>query len=157
MKLAHLRRRLSSPVWLIILPGLAVLSLPTPLLSHGNEALSPDCGHEWQKEYANLHREILDGRLPARYVISVAVEAGIADRLSGLMSEFYYALLSGRAIKMITYGDLPDFSLAYDQPYINWSGVDLDDNIIEPLKYTYKGVRGYAGDRGYVEDVDTKA
>ena len=94
--------------------------------------------------------------MPAKYVISVAVEAGIADRLSGLISEFYFALLSKRAFKMITYGDLPDFNLAYNQPFINWTGFKLDDRVIDPLKFTYKGARGYTGDRSYDNEVDTQ-
>lgn len=76
------------------------------------------CGH-WQEAYTKLHAEILSGQRPPRYAVSVAVEAGLADRLSGLITQFYYALLSGRAFKTITYGQLPGYERGVDARYVS--------------------------------------
>ena len=48
------------------------------------------CG-KWQENYIQRHRAILNGSLPPRYLVSVAVEAGLADRLIGTLTEFYLA------------------------------------------------------------------
>eukprot|EP01038_Epipyxis_sp_PR26KG_P012227 gene12227-16377_t len=108
-----------------------------------------------------LHHDILLGNiLPNKQLISVAVEAGLADRLTGIVSSFYYALLSNRAFRMLSYGSLPSFSSACDSPYINWDiknySNEFSEDVIAPLKYTYKGVFGYTGDRSYNQSlVDT--
>ena len=50
-------------------------------------------------------------------LVSVAVEGGIADNLSGLMSEFWLALLSDRALQVYEYGYLPRYEPAFEQVY----------------------------------------
>lgn len=113
------------------------------------------CG-SWQDTYARLHNEIRNGKKPPRYFVSVAVEAGIADRLSGMITQLYLAILSSRVFTAITYGDLPAFESACSSPYINWTDPNhLQDDVIGPLKYTYKGLRGYRGDRSYPKSVNT--
>ena len=120
--------------------------------------------------YAQLHREIVRGEetitapstagiaatlLPGqqRWLVSVAVEAGLTDRLVGIMSEFFMALLSERALSITSYDPLPPFEAAFAPAQIDWTrrpttgSVDDWDSIVEPLKYTYRGVRGYVGQR----------
>ncbi len=40
------------------------------------------CG-TWQQQYASFHQRTLRGELPPRFAVSLAVEAGLADRLVG--------------------------------------------------------------------------
>ena len=49
-----------------------------------NPALS-DCG-TWQQSYTMLYNRILTGDVQPRYAVFVAVEAGLADNLLGLMT-----------------------------------------------------------------------
>ncbi len=112
------------------------------------------CG-TWQESYINLHRSILNGSSPPRYLVSVSVEAGLADRLTGTLTEFYFALLTNRAFQIITYGTLPRFEAAFLSPNINWSRPLDDDHLISNLKYTYYGERGYVGDRSYGPNINT--
>lgn len=112
------------------------------------------CG-KWQQNYRVLHQSILNGTLPSRYLVSVAVEAGLADRLTGTLTEFFFALLTNRAFQIITYGTLPRFEAALSSPNINWSRPTDPDHLIDNLKYTYKGIRGYLHDRSYSSEINT--
>ncbi|KAG5189463.1 hypothetical protein JKP88DRAFT_301886 [Tribonema minus] len=104
-----------------------------------------NCGN-WQESYMTFHRRTLAGELPPRYLVSVAVEAGLADRLVGTISEFYLALLSGRAFQITNAGQsTPRMESAYDAPYVNWTRGDDDPAILtEHLLKAYKGERQYA-------------
>jgi hypothetical protein len=110
------------------------------------------CGTAWQAPYAALHARIVSGAAPQRTLVSVAVEAGVADRLSGLVSQFLFALLSGRALQCATYGNLPPWEAAYVSPHLDMRPPALSAAVLEPLKFTYRGVRGYDGPREYAPD-----
>lgn len=82
--------------------------------------LTDKCGN-WQDEYTELHNSILNGTSPPRYAVSLWVEkTGLADKLTGIITEFYFALLTRRAFQ-ITHGNQPPFEAAYDAPFINWT------------------------------------
>jgi len=117
--------------------------------------LGPLHNHRWQEEYGHLHKLIRSGVQSPRYLVSVAVEAGVADRIAGAMTELYFAILSSRAFTMVTYGWLPPFEAACNSNYINWT-MTLPDNLIEPLKFTYRGQRGYSGQRRYPDRPEYK-
>eukprot|EP00271_Cylindrocystis_brebissonii_P004218 TRINITY_DN15839_c0_g1_i2.p1 TRINITY_DN15839_c0_g1~~TRINITY_DN15839_c0_g1_i2.p1 ORF type:complete len:504 (-),score=25.03 TRINITY_DN15839_c0_g1_i2:420-1931(-) len=103
------------------------------------------CGN-WQQEYALLHADILSGRSPPRFAVSIGVEAGLADRLIGVISEFYYALLTRRAFQ-ITPGQGPPFELAWESPYINWTRAKPPEELVGAMnnrfhdKYLQQGYR----------------
>jgi hypothetical protein len=130
-----------------------------PLLINRSVYVRPSafdgCG-TWQEAYIERHRAILNGSLPPRYLVSVAEEGGLADRLTGTLTEFFLALFTNRAFQIITYGTLPRFEAAFLAPHINWSRPTDNDTLISNLKYTYRGQRGYTGDRSYGPNVDTK-
>ena len=67
------------------------------------KAKDGQCG-SWQDGYVELHKDILSGKKPPRYAISVPAPAGLSDRLVGAVSVFYYALLTNRAFQIA--GDL---------------------------------------------------
>ena len=46
------------------------------------------CG-TWQQQYASFHQRTLRGELPPRFAVSLAVEAGLADRLVGKTGRGY--------------------------------------------------------------------
>ena len=98
-----------------------------------------------------MHARFLSGQQrPMRSLVSIAVESGTADRLLGLVSLFYYALVTDRAFFHQTYGVTPGWEAAYDSPWINSTGT-FADSAITPLKSTYLGVRNYRGARNYDE------
>lgn len=126
---------------------------------------SAHCGSsDWKNAYALVHRrararsvrtkETLAARHHhhQRLAVSVAVEAGLADRMIGTLSLFYYALFSDRALQLVTYGHLPAFETALSpvERHVDWRlPGGIDDELIDVLKHTYRGVRGYVGDRSY--------
>lgn len=66
---------------------------------HSTAGSHHHCGCCWQREYAALHRNILQGKQPPRYA-AVYCDAGLADCLRAFISIFYYALLTGRAFQV---------------------------------------------------------
>lgn len=116
--------------------------------------VSDRCGI-WQESYIKLHQSILNGHSKPRYLVSVAVEAGLGDRILGTITEFAFALLTNRAFQLITYGTLPRFEAAFSAPNINWSRSIDNDSLIDNLKYTYRNQRGYGGDRSYLSSINT--
>lgn len=82
------------------------------------------CPKKWQDDYKRHHQAILDGTAAPedrRYAISISSPAGIADRLTGCITVFYYALLTGRAFCEHTAvpGQIP-FAAAFLGPSIDW-------------------------------------
>ncbi len=99
------------------------------------------CGH-WQEKYTNLHKQILSGKRLNKQLIFMSPEAGLADRLSGLITAFYFALLSGRAIRTLSLDFLPGFEEAFVSPHgIDWTVTNKEEfpsTLTTPLKHTYK-------------------
>lgn len=54
-------------------------STARPKLAIETDPLQADCG-TWQSDYIKLHKDILSGKSPPRYAVSVSLEAGTADR-----------------------------------------------------------------------------
>ena len=109
------------------------------------ETLRSICGLRATKElisYAKYHDKILQNKLPPRYLYSVAVEAGFADRLTGIISLFWLAFLSKHAFQIGFHHKLPLFQSAYDPIFINWIKPDFSELYETPLLFTYEGIRG---------------
>eukprot|EP01001_Neometanema_parovale_P005940 NODE_2335_length_1445_cov_220.610439_g2218_i0.p1 GENE.NODE_2335_length_1445_cov_220.610439_g2218_i0~~NODE_2335_length_1445_cov_220.610439_g2218_i0.p1 ORF type:complete len:451 (+),score=52.96 NODE_2335_length_1445_cov_220.610439_g2218_i0:56-1354(+) len=121
----------------------------------GRPAAFEGCG-TWQEDYIALHRGILSGTRPPRYLVSISVEAGLADRLTGITTEFLIALLTNRAFQITTYDTLPPFEDAFAAPFINWHHREDRPELVDLLKYTYRGERGYdENNRTYGPEIDT--
>lgn len=114
------------------------------------------CPLAWMQQYAKRHSDIISGKQPPRHFVSVSVEAGLADRLTGLVTQLWHAVLTGRALTTYTYGSLPSFQAVCDAPFVNWTfpAAPLSEDLLAPSKYTYKGVRGFTGVRAMPSHVD---
>jgi hypothetical protein len=128
-------------------PGAASLPQP-PLLTHVDDRERPEaflrCG-DWQEGYMELHRQILAGERPPRYLVAVLSQSGLADQLVGVMSLFFWAYLTGRAFQ-ITVGEqpIPPLEAAFDAPFINWTRPAGDPPVLtEHLYRPYNGNRHY--------------
>lgn len=102
-----------------------------------------ECGY-WQEEYMKLHREILSGRRPPRYLIAVLPESGLADQLFGIISLFFWALLTGRAFQITAgYQQISPLETAFDAPFINWTRPAGDPKVLtEHLYAKFKRKKG---------------
>lgn len=89
-------------------------------LEHINTSLSiqSDCG-TWQQDYTNLHNSILNHTSPRRYLIFVAPPQGLADRITGLVSSFIYALITRRAFVHTAPNNTAGMEIAYELQNIN--------------------------------------
>ena len=96
--------------------------------------LEDTCGHFWHSSYTKHHRNILAGVGPAKYAVSLGVEAGLADRLVGTFSIFFFALLSGRAFQIAAYPGVVDFQEALEPAHIDWSRAEVDERVIQNIK-----------------------
>ena len=102
-----------------------------------------NCG-SWQNDYTVLHARILSGQASSRYAVAVAVEAGLTDNLVGVITSFFYAVLSDRAFQISTHSDLPDLADAYDFPNINITRHIADpEHLTLPVHFKHTGSRQY--------------
>ena len=112
-----------------------------------------ECGTEWQNNYSTFHRHMLENpSSPNAYFVAVALESGLADRITGIITQFLFSLITNRALVHVSYGYLPDWDVAFDTPHIHLkppAHLYLGDELLDPLKYTYKGVWGYTGKRDF--------
>jgi hypothetical protein len=102
------------------------------------------CGWGWQDEYIKLHRGILSGEVPPKYVLAIPVKTGLADNMHGYITAFLWALLSNRAFLIERVDRLNGESqrtvdFAYHSPYINWTSPGLARRDYECLLPPYTG------------------
>jgi hypothetical protein len=69
--------------------------------------------------YAQLHRDILQGRRPPRYSIFRQDRNGLTDRLVSSVSVFLHALLTDRAF-LLDWSGRSSLWEAYRSSYIDW-------------------------------------
>ena len=136
-----------------------LLIVPHPFYGHHKL-----CGSgEWIYHYASLHA-VASARRSSTNVsgsgtsgragpllVSVSVEAGLGDRIIGVLSEFFWAVLSGRALLLTSYADgtLPRWDEAVEPVLFNWRAEETEFPVAltAPLHYTYRGARGWGGQR----------
>lgn len=128
----------------------------SPLRPHPFYGQHSLCGDgAWLDAYSRVHAAARRSRV----LVSIGVEAGLGDRLLGVMSEFFWAVLSGRALLLTTYADgtLPRWEAAVEPTLFDWRAAESDfpSSLTTPLHYTYRGDRGFGGDRSYGPGVDT--
>ncbi|KAF5829642.1 hypothetical protein DUNSADRAFT_15698 [Dunaliella salina] len=73
------------------------------------------CG-KWQETYRSRHDSVRMGLLPPSYVV-FANGGGLADKLKGLTSAFYFGLLTGRAIQIAD----PAFQNVFRTINVDWT------------------------------------
>ncbi|GFR42881.1 hypothetical protein Agub_g3873 [Astrephomene gubernaculifera] len=83
--------------------------------------------------YTDLHKRINNGEQAQRYLVFKSPPSGIADRLTGLVAAFYFALLTRRALLIPPY-PMP-YETLYDQPFINWTTPPLNQSIAWPVTW----------------------
>lgn len=86
------------------------------------------CG-TWQQKYTDLHRRILRGQAPQRYLISIPPSTGLADKLVGLPSQLIWAMLTDRAFQTVPLHGFPAYETLFDLPNIDISGPKLSPHI----------------------------
>ena len=93
-------------------------------LTHKQQQLEDICGKPTADallEYARFHEDVVQGRTPRRSLVAVAVEAGLADRLTGVISLFWLSFFSKHAFFIGTHEMLPKFESAYEYVFVNWT------------------------------------
>jgi hypothetical protein len=93
---------------------------------HISNSYKDICGWTWQKDYSKLHRRIMAGELPPKFIISIPVKQGLADMTHGYITAFMWALLSNRAFLIERVNRLDDerqhtIDFAYHSAYFNWT------------------------------------
>jgi len=79
------------------------------------------CGHEWHSQFLRRQEAALaNPSLPtSRFFVSASSGSGTTDRLVGLLTGFYAALLSNRSFLIMTYSDAVPWDVALDNPFVN--------------------------------------
>lgn len=75
------------------------------------------CGN-WRGKYIKMHNDILAGKLPPRYLVSIPPPQGLADRLAGISAQFLIAYFNKRAMLFASTPETPGIDTAFDFPNI---------------------------------------
>ena len=111
----------------IIIPLSLVKQIDPHYFSKITLPSTADCGH-WQSNYVKFQEKMLKSSAP-RMVYSGPLMTGLADRLSGIVTQFYFALLSNRAFQIVDGYDVPSLFWAYDSRILQLQGPRLEQLI----------------------------
>lgn len=73
--------------------------------------------HSWATAYIARHERVLAGEDAPHFLVSVE-NSGLADRIIGFVTQFWWAFISGRAIQLLEPEGEPHLSAAFDAPCI---------------------------------------
>jgi hypothetical protein len=79
------------------------------------------CKADWVQQYAALHHDILTGSKEPRYLVSVTAGSGLADKLVGTMTLLWHAVLTDRALSVVTYPGDPGLSDGCETGLFDWT------------------------------------
>lgn len=103
-----------------------------PARRHG---LDHDTCGAFLDKYVAVHRTIASRREAPKRAVSLGAEVGLADRLVGTLSVFFYAMLSGRVFQIATYKGLVGLHEAFlPASDIDWRREGVDDHVIQNIK-----------------------
>jgi hypothetical protein len=95
-----------------------------------------------QEDYIRLHRDTIAGKLPQRYFLCVRFNSGLADQVVGIITNFYWALLTKRAFQFTPVPGLLDLREALEAPFINWTRhVDDPQHEYSHIAQGFKGLQ----------------
>lgn len=78
------------------------------------------CEAPWAAAYAKRHADILAGSAPPRFLVGVAAVSGLADRVLAHIAQFYWAVLSGRAIQLMEWASVAALATALLPRCVQW-------------------------------------
>ena len=94
------------------------------------------CG-TWQNSHKFLHQAILDRRIPAKFLISVPVRQGLADNLTGMVSQFLFALLTNRAFLRLSYKEAIPLEKIFTPAQISWNKCNIPSTLVSSVMPPY--------------------
>jgi hypothetical protein len=76
------------------------------------------CGDGWAGTYSHIHAAALTANPPR--LLRVHPRGGLGNNLDAIVTMFYWAILSNRALVIMPKADVP-FEAVFDSKYINWT------------------------------------
>jgi hypothetical protein len=110
-----------------------------------DEKAAAICGQtDWFKKYTQRHDDMLAGHIPAKFMISFPVKAGLADMILGYVSAFVWALLTDRVFLILRVPNLDGMcnqrtiEFAYEPRFADWSAaISLEKKDFECMLPPY--------------------
>ena len=100
---------------------------------HINQREPQYTNEEWRVWYENQYfREPLDKK-GDKYIVSYGFNSGTADRLSGMITIFFYALLTNRTFFIYEENIAPKLEYAYDFPNVDIVLRDLESGVVSAM------------------------
>lgn len=102
------------------------------------------CGNRWQQEYREMHAKQLalnTLQRPVRQLVSVPTPGGLADQITGIITEFYMSFITNRVLRVTTYESMPNISFVFYSPYLQLFAPphEFPTFAIDALRYTGRG------------------
>lgn len=98
----------------------------------GDESLDITCGN-WQADYIRRHVEMMDVKQKGKFITYVCDKnsncGGLADRVLGMTSTFFFALMTGRTFLAEWQAPVP-LEMVFDSPNVDWSFDSSDPDVV---------------------------
>lgn len=127
---------------LIVLIIVVIMSCHSTIASKDFDDKSTDypneyakvCGNKWQQKYIDLHKSIISGQRPGKFIIAVPVHAGLADVMLGYVSSFLWALITNSAFMIARVDKFWDnttrhIEFGYHSPFIDWVAPNINQYL----------------------------
>jgi hypothetical protein len=102
------------------------------------------CGTtNWYKEYIQRHRDMMAGKIEAKYLISFPVKAGLADMILGYVSGFLWSLITKRVFLILRVDNIDNLcnqrtaEFGLDYRFVNWSSFAIPKKDYECMLAPY--------------------
>ena len=92
---------------------------------------------KWLSNYTNLHNAIKKGKAHPKFVVTINSRVGLADNLTGFITQFMFAILNNRALFMATSGVPMHLEDIFDTPNIDLFLSSIDQKYYKCLLPPY--------------------
>ncbi|GAA5988285.1 hypothetical protein JCM11641_006650 [Rhodosporidiobolus odoratus] len=94
---------------------------------------------DWEANYTQMHKDVVSGKKEPQILEFVCHEGGYcggyADRMLGIVTTFFYSLITNRAFFMTWEHPTPP-DLIFDSPFIDWSR-PFNKSSATPIQYPF--------------------
>lgn len=107
----------------------------------------------WKEQYSSDHYAIVTGKSAPKYLISIPVPYGLADRILGSITQLLIAILSRRAFMIADMDAIPSFDSIFETKRLKIH-IRLNQSLLKPVRRHYNFNMSGNNIRKFDSDID---
>lgn len=114
------------------------------------------CGN-WHSNYIRLHKNIIEGKVSNKQLVVVSIRKGLNDNLTSMLTALYFAILTQRALRFTSVGDLPRFEGALTPRFLDLYSNESNypPEALDPLRENFNGSFNYDQKRDFSSAIES--